>query len=159
MPKKRLALLIAVSAAAAAVAFVPLPVRSTPTTQRILRIEASQFAYQPAVIRVNPGDTVTLELISTDVVHGLYIDGYAISTTADPGQTARLTFTADRPGLFHIRCNVTCGALHPFMIGELRVGPDTRFWRAVGLVLLVVSSTVIFFPPRISPRTAPCVAS
>ncbi len=44
--------------------------------ERVFRIEASQFAYNPGEIRVNPGDTVTIELISTDVVHGLYVDGY-----------------------------------------------------------------------------------
>ena len=50
--------------------------------------------------KVNPGDRVTIELVATDVVHGLSIDGYNLETTADPGKTASITFTADRSGSF-----------------------------------------------------------
>jgi len=59
------------------------------------------------------GDHVTIDLVSTDVVHGLYLDGYDLNVTADPGQTATLSFVADRSGSFRFRCSVTCGALHP----------------------------------------------
>ena len=85
-------------------------------------MEASQFSYSPSATEVNHGDTVTISLTSTDAVHGLYVDGYGVSVQADPGQTASLTFVAKRPGSFRFRCNVTCGALHPFMIGKLTVG-------------------------------------
>jgi len=132
--------------AGAVIAFAPLPVRVAPPTQRTFRVEASQFAYSPAVLMVDPGDAVTIELVSTDVVHGLYVDGYGVSVTADPGQTARLTFTADRSGSFRFRCNVTCGALHPFMIGKLRVGSNTLLWRAIGLTLLAAISGIFLFP-------------
>jgi len=98
------------------------------------------------VLTVDPGDTVTIELVSMDVVHGLYVDSYGVSVTADPGQTARLTFTADRSGSFRFRCNVTCGALHPFMIGKLRVGPNTLLWRAIGLTVLAALTAIILFP-------------
>ena len=101
--------------------------------ERIFRVEARQFAYSPSELRVNPGDTVTIQLVSTDVVHGLYIDGYGISVEADPGQTKSLTFVADKPGSFRLRCNVTCGAMHPFMIGKLQVGQNTLLWRAIVL--------------------------
>ncbi len=146
MSKKRRAFVFAIGLAAILVAFAPLPVRAAGPAQRSFRVEASQFAYQPAVLRVNPGDTVTLEIVSTDVVHGLYVDGYGVSTTADPGQTARLTFTADRPGLYRFRCNVTCGALHPFMIGELQVGADTGVYRALGLTALAGLAAIVIFP-------------
>ncbi len=124
----------------------PLPVRAAAPTQRTFRVEASQFAYAPAVLEVNPGDTVTIELVSTDVVHGLYLDGYRVSVTADPGQTVRLTFTADKAGSFRFRCNVTCGALHPFMIGKLQVGANTWLMRAIALVLLVMIAVLILRP-------------
>ena len=93
--------------------FAPLPVQSSPPVEREFRIEASQYAYSPGEISVNPGDTVKIHLVSTDVVHGLYVDEYGVSITADPGQTATLTFVADKPGSFRLRCNVTCGAMHP----------------------------------------------
>ena len=116
-----------------AVVFTPLPVPPLTPQARTYRIDARQFAYSPSEIKVNAGDTVTLQLVSTDVVHGLYIDDYAISVEADPGQTATLTFVANKPGSFRFRCNVTCGAMHPFMIGKLTVGTDQWLYRSVGL--------------------------
>ncbi len=119
------------------IALAPAPRPAAPPTGRLIRLSAGDFAYSPATLRVNPGDRVTLELTSTDYVHGLYLDGYNLNLTADPGQTARLTFTADRPGSFRFRCSVTCGPLHPFMLGKLNVGPNWLFWRALALALSV----------------------
>ena len=130
------------------VAFAPLSTAFSAPTQRTFRIEASQYAYSPGEIRVNPGDTVTIELVSTDVVHGLYVDGYGVSVQADPGQTARLTFTADKPGSFRFRCNVTCGAMHPFMIGKLQVGQNSLLWRGIGLASLAAIASVAYFVLR-----------
>jgi heme/copper-type cytochrome/quinol oxidase subunit 2 len=79
---------------------------------------------------------------ATDVVHGLYIDGYNLDVTADPGQPARLTFIADRAGSFRFRCSVTCGSLHPFMTGKLNVGPDWLFWKAIAASLMTVAAGV-----------------
>ncbi|MEJ5240097.1 MAG: 4Fe-4S binding protein [Anaerolineales bacterium] len=122
---------------ALAVAFAPLPSPAPSGQVKTLRLEAGQFAYRPAELRVNVGDTVVLQLVSTDVVHGVYVDGYGVSATAEPGQTATLTFTADRVGTFRLRCNVTCGALHPFMIGKITVGRNDALYRALGLLVLV----------------------
>ncbi len=106
------------------------------TSPRTIRIEASQYQFAPGMVHVNRGDLVTLELVATDVVHGLYLDGYGLQMTADPGQTERLTFVAGRSGTFRFRCSVTCGAMHPFMIGKLRVGHNPLLWSGTGLVLL-----------------------
>ena len=70
-----------------AVAFAPLPVPSITPQERTFRVDAQQFAYSPSELKVNPGDKVIIQLVSTDVVHGLYVDGYDISIEADPGQT------------------------------------------------------------------------
>ncbi len=120
------------------VAFAPLPVQSIAPQERTFRIEARQFAYSPSEFKVNPGDKVNIQLVSADVVHGLYVDGYDISVEADPGQTATLTFIADKPGSFRFRCNVTCGAMHPFMIGKLNVGTNNWLYRSIGLTVLAV---------------------
>jgi len=126
---------------AMAIAFVPLPIafaeRAAPTN-RHFRVEASSFQYTPEAISVNPGDHVTIDLVATDVVHGLYIDDYDLNVTADPGQTASLSFIANRSGTFRFRCSVTCGALHPFMIGKLNVGTNDLMWRGIGFALLGV---------------------
>jgi heme/copper-type cytochrome/quinol oxidase subunit 2 len=125
------------------VAFAPLPVRSIAPQERTFRIEARQFAYSPSELKVNTGDTITIQLVSTDVVHGLYMDGYDVSIEADPGQTKTLSFVADKPGSFRFRCNVTCGAMHPFMIGKLTVGTNSWLFRSLGLATLAVFGAII----------------
>jgi heme/copper-type cytochrome/quinol oxidase subunit 2 len=120
------------------VLFAPAPVNATIPVERTFRIEASRFQYSPAVLQVNPGDRVTIDLVAQDVVHGLSIDGYNLAITADPGQTAHLSFIADRPGSFHFHCSVTCGNLHPFMTGKLEVGSNLLFWRAAALAFLAL---------------------
>lgn len=127
---------------AAVILLAPVPVAATTPISRTFRIEASRFQYSPAVLKVNPGDQVTIELVAQDVVHGLSIDGYNLAVSADPGQTARLNFVADRPGSFHFRCSVTCGNLHPFMIGKLEVGNNTLLWRSAALALLALAAGV-----------------
>jgi cytochrome c oxidase subunit 2 len=126
---------IAVAAVVLAImiSVVPVPLTRAAPQERHLRIEASQFQYTPSVISVNPGDRVTIDLTSNDVVHGLYVDDYGVSTTADPGQTSRLMFVADKPGTFTLRCFAPCGPLHPFMVGKLNVGPNWLLWRAIGV--------------------------
>ena len=141
---------VVVGLAALIVAFAPLPTNTGPQpAARTIRVEASQFSYSPSVFSVNQGDTVTIELVSQDVVHGLYVDGYGISTESDPGQSRTLTFVASRPGSFRIRCNVTCGAMHPFMIGRLNVGPDLTLLRSVGLAFLGLAGLAFFAPPTL----------
>ena len=125
----------------AVVALVGLPsaVARSGGVARSVRVEASTFAFTPATIEVDPGDRVTIELASADVVHGLHIEGYDVNLTADPGQPTSATFTADRPGTYRIRCSVPCGPLHPFMSGRLRVGPPSTFWRAIALAFIAVA--------------------
>jgi len=133
--------------AALLVAFAPLPFSAPTPTERFFRIEAGNFAYSPAMLQVNPGDIVTIELASTDVVHGLYVDGYDISVVADPGQPATLNFSADHQGTFRMRCSVTCGALHPFMIGKLQVGSNLLLWRGIGLAFVAMLGVFFIHKP------------
>lgn len=122
---------------ALAVAFVPIPAAGRRPAERRIRIEATARGFEPSVVRVNRGDRVTLHLVSTDVVHGLYLDGYGLAVSSNPGQSDSLTFVAGRAGTFRFRCSVSCGALHPFLIGKLTVGRNDLFWRAAGLALLI----------------------
>jgi cytochrome c oxidase subunit 2 len=114
-------------------------------------LTAEQFAFDAPVLQVNRGDRVILTLQASDVVHGFYLDGYNIETRVEPGLSQQVEFVADRVGKFRYRCSVSCGTLHPFMIGELVVGPNLVFARAVGLTLVAVTATLFYlrrFPPR-----------
>jgi heme/copper-type cytochrome/quinol oxidase subunit 2 len=140
-------------AAALVIIVAPVPRRQAVPADRTIPIEASQFSFTPSTLTVNPGDRVTLELRSTDVVHGLYLDHYDISVAVDPGQVATLSFVADRPGSFRFRCSVPCGDIHPFMIGRLRVGPNWLLIRAIALTLVVTAWAIsVGAPFRVPPK-------
>lgn len=112
---------------------------------REFTVVARKFEYTPNILEVKRGDRVTIRLLSEDVHHGMFLDGYQIETSAYPGQDGALHFTADRNGKFAIRCSVTCGAFHPYMIGYFKVTPDYRLWGAalgslgvLGFVMIIV---------------------
>ncbi len=109
-----------------------------------IEVKARRFAYNPSVIKVRKGDTVRLRLLSEDVHHGLFIDGYEVNTFAHPGQEGSLSFTADRSGRFTFRCSITCGEFHPYMVGYLFVEPNTRFFMyAAALLVVGLGHTVV----------------
>jgi len=129
---------------------LPVPWVSRPITHEIT-LTASQFAFAPPVLRVNQGDQVRITLQAADVVHGFYLDGYGIEQRVEPGISQQVEFIADRAGKYRYRCSVSCGTLHPFMIGELVVSPNRSFLRAVGLMLVALAATLFYlkrFPPR-----------
>lgn len=131
--------LIGVVAAVLLAAFIPLPVPTPDPIERTIRVEASRFAYQPGIIRVNPGDRITIELTSVDVVHGLSVDGYNVELQADPGRVSSVSFIANNEGTFRLRCSVTCGDMHPFMVGKLQVGANTLLMRASFLSVMLAA--------------------
>ncbi|GBC78057.1 Cytochrome c oxidase subunit 2 [bacterium HR08] len=111
--------------------------------ERAVTIVARRFHYTPNIVRVRRGDVVTIRLVSEDVHHGFYLDGYEVQTSALPGQDGVVRFVANRTGKFAFRCSVTCGAFHPYMIGYLKVEPDYRFWGATGAVLALFGAAFI----------------
>jgi cytochrome c oxidase subunit 2 len=114
--------------------------------ERFFEIRAKKFVYTPNIITVDKGDTVRIRLISEDVRHGLYLDGYGIKTEAYPGEDGSLTFVAGRSGRFTFRCSVTCGEFHPYMVGHLRVEPNSQFHifalSILGLGIVAVISVI-----------------
>ncbi|MCO6453503.1 MAG: cupredoxin domain-containing protein [Caldilineales bacterium] len=128
---------------ALAALLIPLPLAEAAPVEHRIELDARMFAFTPSRVEVNRGDTVTITLRSEDVVHGVYVDGYDVNIIAEPGKPAQASFIADRRGKFRFRCSVTCGSLHPFMIGELVVGPNLPFWRASAALLVVVVGTML----------------
>lgn len=148
--RARLLSLVPFLGVALLVLMLPTPFATTPVTHQVT-MTADQFAFDPPVMHVARGDRVLLTLQATDVVHGFYLDGYRIETRVEPGISQQVEFVADRAGKYRYRCSVSCGTLHPFMIGELVVTPNLPFARAVGLTLVVLGATLFYlkrFPPR-----------
>ena len=115
---------------------------------RFFEIKAKKFSYTPNIIKVNKGDSVRLRLISEDVTHGLFIDGYGLNTSAHPGQDGNIAFTANKTGRFSFRCSVTCGEFHPYMIGYLIVEPNSRFLLYILLTIAIGLASVLFINLR-----------
>ena len=128
--------------------FAPLPLHAGQPAEHHLTLEARSFAFEPAVIQVNQGERVILELESVDVTHGVYVEGYGLEAVSEPGHKARLDFVADRVGKFKYRCSLVCGPMHPFMIGELIVRPNTPYQRAVGLTVIAAIGSIAYLWAR-----------
>ena len=122
---------------------IPLPGAVHATTHE-LALDATQYEYAPGRVHVNQGDRVVITLTAGDVVHGFYLDGYGLERRVEPGVSEQITFTADKAGKFRYRCSVSCGPLHPFMIGELVVASNTPYWRAIGLVFVAVGGMLAY---------------
>ena len=103
---------------------------------RNIELRAERYSYTPNIITVNKGDIIRLKLISTDVTHGFYLDGYEINFFARPGENKEVVIKADRTGRFVFRCSNTCGEFHPYMIGYLRVLPNTNLY--AGMLIAVI---------------------
>lgn len=91
-----------------------------PPDEKTRRWEVSAYVWQPAQIIVNEGDEVTLEFVGINgAAHPTTIAAFGQTFTVKRGQAHRITFTADKVGIFGIICS-THG---PSMSGELVVMP------------------------------------
>lgn len=141
-PKTKWGLILLFLVFALFILFIPLPLQTPKPVDRLIRIDATSYQFTPGEIKINPGDRVTIEMTSIDVVHGLSIDGYDFNLVSDPGQVASSSFIANKPGTFRFRCSVACGNLHPFMIGKLQVGPNLLLMRGIVLGLFAVIAAI-----------------
>lgn len=140
-------------------------VRREAPQERQISIEARQYAYDPAVIRVNKGDRVILKLRSKDVTHGFYLEGYDIDAkiraqyphfwlrhpsedSDEYEQVDEINFIANKSGKFRYRCSITCGTFHPFMQGEFVVAPNYAFPVSIGLAIGMAASILIFLAKK-----------
>ena len=84
------------------------------------RWEVAVYVFDPRQIFVNEGDEVTLEFVGINgASHPTTIAGYNKSFELKRGQVTRVSFKADKAGVFPIQC-----ATHkPSMVGELVVLP------------------------------------
>ena len=127
-----------------------------------LNIKAQRWAYEPYRVVVNRGDRINLKLASRDVVHGFFLEAHDIEAAIYPGRlqfhlrhpssdknytpVEQVVFDADRSGKYYYRCSVTCGTLHPFMLGELIVQPNYPFRAAVGGAIgILLAGLILMF--------------
>ncbi len=84
------------------------------------RWEVSSYVWLPSQIIVNEGDEVTLEFVGINgSAHPTTIEAFGKTFTVTRGGAHRVTFVADKVGIF----GITCGTHKPSMSGELIVMP------------------------------------
>ena len=88
--------------------------------EKTQRWEVSAYVWLPSQIIVNQGDEVTLEFVGINgATHPTSIAAFGQTFTVQRGQAHRVTFTADKVGIFGIECSTH----RPSMSGELIVMP------------------------------------
>lgn len=88
--------------------------------EKTRRWEVSAYVWQPAQIVVNQGDEVTLEFVGINgAAHATTIAAFGQRFTLKRGEVNRVTFTADKAGIF----GIVCSTHQPSMSGELIVMP------------------------------------
>lgn len=89
---------------------------------------AVRTRFYPDKIEVNEGDKVTIYLtnidLDQDITHGFAINLYDIDVEVQPGETKKIEFVADKPGVYPFYCSNFCSALHQEMQGYLLVKPQ-----------------------------------
>ncbi len=89
-----------------------------------LYIRAQIWSFTPNEVHVPVGSEVTFFLTSSDVQHGIKLQGTNINMMILPGQVSKLTARFDDPGTYDFVCHEYCGQLHHTMYGQLIVEPE-----------------------------------
>ena len=107
--------------ACGALALAALPLAAM-SADRTIEIEATEFAFEPATIEVEQGETVQLKLINSgNLSHNLHMRGADTRTeTIQTGSSDSIEFTATEDGTVHFFCNVP-GHEQAGMTGRLKV--------------------------------------
>ncbi len=88
--------------------------------EKTRRWEVSAYVWQPAQITVAQGDEVTLEFVGIHgAAHPTTIAAFGQTFTLKRGHAHRVTFVADKVGIF----GIVCDTHQPSMNGELVVMP------------------------------------
>lgn len=102
---------------------------------RTFNITAKEWSFEPAIIKVNPGDMVRFTVTSLDVWHGFAINELGINL-AIPGKetvVSEAVIPADiGEGMYTMYCSVFCGLGHPYLKGKVIVG-NPRLFLGIGM--------------------------
>ena len=127
--KRMITPLVAGTAASALILFLSLTqIRSgnAQAPERVIKITAHKFAYEPDRIDLKVGEPVVLELTSKDVTHGFKIPDLGLRADLEPGETARVRLVPEKAGTFEFYCDNFCGIDHENMSATIIVHESDR---------------------------------
>ena len=84
-------------------------------SERVIKITAHKFEYEPSQIHLKVGEPVVLELTSKDVIHGFNVPDLGLRADIEPGETVRLRLIPEEAGKFEFYCDNFCGVDHETM--------------------------------------------
>jgi cytochrome c oxidase subunit II len=83
------------------------------------------YSYEQMVVPTNT--TVTLDIVSSDVVHSWWIPELGGKFQAVPGYHNYTWFKITKPGVYHGQCAILCGRGHARMIANVKAVPPAQF--------------------------------
>ncbi len=97
---------------------------------RTFNITVKEWEYEPAVIKVNPGEKVRFVVTSQDVWHGFAVNELNVNLTVPTEKTVtkEVTIPADAADkVYTMYCSVFCGLGHPYLKGKVIIGEPKLF--------------------------------
>jgi len=89
--------------------------------ERVIRIVAKKFEFNPSEITLKKGEPVVLELTSEDVTMGFAASDLNVDVEIPPGKVTVVRLVPDKEGTFGFHCDVFCGDGHEDMGGRIVV--------------------------------------
>lgn len=83
------------------------------------------YSYEQMVVPTNT--TVTLDIVSADVVHSWWIPALGGKFQAVPGYQNYTWFKISKPGVYRGQCALLCGRGHARMIASVKAVPPAQF--------------------------------
>jgi cytochrome c oxidase subunit 2 len=83
------------------------------------------YSYEEMVVPTNT--TVSLDIVSADVVHAWWIPKLGGKFQAVPGYHNYTWFKIPKPGIYRGQCAFLCGRLHARMLASVRAEPPAQF--------------------------------
>jgi nitrosocyanin len=104
-----------------AVAFVPRASADSPQEFTVVNIEyEGSKVFVPSTLVVHKGDTVKIKVInnikSEPPNHGFAIPDFKVEEVVNRGETKTVEFTADKVGVFEIKCQLHPAHVHGQLI-------------------------------------------
>jgi cytochrome c oxidase subunit II len=81
-------------------------------TAQVVKITASKYHFTPDRIVLVKGEPATLQLTSSDRVHGFLVREFGIDTDIEPGKSTNITITPEKAGSYATICDHYCGLGH-----------------------------------------------
>ncbi|HTZ85163.1 MAG TPA: cytochrome c oxidase subunit II [Solirubrobacteraceae bacterium] len=83
------------------------------------------YSYEQMVVPTKT--TVTLDIVSSDVVHSWWIPQLGGKFQAVPGYHNYTWFKIEKPGIYKGQCAILCGRGHARMVAEVKAVPPAQF--------------------------------